>query len=120
MRWLKYFTVIVPLLFCSLAFAAPFEQISVTSGAAIGFTASMIDTTGGHNQAVAAFCSLETGPIHYIFDGKTTPTSTVGHAMAAGSNFTLYGYGDIKNFQAIADDTTGVLSCSYFYQLSAH
>jgi hypothetical protein len=105
--------VLVVLALVSASMATTFEQISVTSGAVVTFTATKI---GPPNQyAVAAACSLTTGSIRWTSDG-TTPTSTVGHLMAANEQITLLGAGDVNNFKAIAVSTTGVLSCSYYPQ----
>jgi len=91
--------------------ATTFEQISVTSGAVVTFTAAKI---GGENpQPQAAACSLTTGSIRWTTDG-TTPTNTVGHLMEVSGQILILGNGDINNFKAIAVSTTGVLSCSYY------
>ncbi len=103
--------VLMILILATIVWATTFEQISVTSGAVVTFTAAKIGALNPQPQAAA--CSLETGSIRWTTDG-TTPTSTVGHLMQVGEQILILGNGDINNFKAIAVSTTGVLSCSYY------
>jgi hypothetical protein len=104
-------SLIAVLVFASVSFAATFEQLSITSGAVVTFTAAKIGPPNPYAQAAA--CSLETGSIRWTTDG-TTPSSSVGHLMSAATEILILGEGDVANFKAIATSTTGVLSCSYY------
>jgi hypothetical protein len=104
-------------LFVSPLYAAEkFEQLSVTSGAVVSFTASKIVYNGpvGWVNASSAYCTVETGALRVTFDG-TTPSSTVGHLIATSSWFQLTGFNQIQNFKSIAPSTTGVLTCTYSF-----
>jgi len=104
------------------ALATDFEQISVTSSPAVGFTATKISHSGAFQPyAQLAMCTLLGGPILFTTDGTTPTTSAsgVGHTMNVGDVLHIWGYADIAKFLAIAVSTTGVLSCSYYYALSA-
>jgi hypothetical protein len=68
--------------------AAGFEQVSVTSAVAVPFTAAKIHQST-YVFAISAYCNTSTA-IHFTVDGM------------------------VNGFQAIADSTTSVLTCTYF------
>lgn len=83
-------------------------EVITVSTVSIGFTAATIA-----RGAVTAFCTLASADIRFWNHG-TAPSSTVGHAMAAGQSFTLYGATNLSNFRAIrSGGSDGVLTCSY-------
>ena len=104
--------------------ASGFEQITV-AGTAIGFTTAqlvVVSTTnageGGTSYtstktAFEAYITNETNEIRWTCDG-TTPTSTVGHVLAAGSGLMLTGYQNLKNFRAIRTGSSATLSVTFF------
>lgn len=63
------------------------------------------------NGAVYATVQAATATVKYTTDG-TTPTSSVGMTLAAGSTVTLSGYAAIAAFLAIS--ATGTLDVEYF------
>lgn len=89
-----------------------YEAITVSTSA-LGFTASLINLGGGHQQANSATCTLETAAIRYTIDG-TTPTSTVGMLWNAGETKAIVGNQFMNQFRAIRDGgTDGDLRCTY-------
>jgi hypothetical protein len=70
----------------------------VVSTAAIGFTVSNL--TSGSRIAQVVHVTVEEQALNYKYDGGT-PTSTSGHAAAAGAVVTIAGYKNITNFLAI-------------------
>lgn len=84
--------------------AFSFEQLTVAATAAGLATATIRPTTNG--QIEVEFCSgvLETAPVRYRYDGGT-PTSSVGHLLAAGDAFEIEGANNIRNLKLIR--TTG-------------
>lgn len=99
--------------------AGDYEAITVAD-TAIGFTASkiLINQTGGtHKRAVAALVSAETQPMRFTVDG-TTPTTTVGHLLAAGDYFVVRGEQNVSRFKAIrTTGSSGALQVTYFYSI---
>jgi len=94
------------------------EKIAVST-AAIGFTASKISPTNANRDAAtqlkasAATCSVESASIRILTTG-TSPTSTTGFLIAAGSSFTIFGSTDIANFKAIrTGGSDAALNCVY-------
>lgn len=83
-------------------------EVIAVSTVSIGFTAATIA-----RGAVTAFCTLETADIRFWHHG-VAPSATVGHPMAAGQSFALYGATNLSNFRAIrSGGTNGSLTCSY-------
>lgn len=98
--------------------AGDYETITVSS-TAIGFTAGkiLLNLAGGaHKRAIAAIVSAETQPMRFTING-TTPTTTVGHLMAAGDYYTIQGEANVAAFKAIRTGTDGTLQVTYFYNL---
>ena len=82
-----------------------YEKITVTTGAAAGFT------------NIPARCSealviIEANDIRYRTD-DTDPTSTLGMPISAGQSFILDGFKDISRFKAIAVSATAYISVQY-------
>jgi hypothetical protein len=93
------------------------EQITVAA-TAIGFTSSKINPTcasciPGQSKANVATCVSSTAQIR-VFSYGTSPTSTTGLPIEAGTSFTVYGVNDVANFRAIrTGSTSAVLDCQY-------
>jgi hypothetical protein len=75
-----------------------FEEITVST-AAIGFTAATFKPSG-QTPAAYAYVTVETNGIRWRTDGSD-PTSSVGHALAAGGTLELAGKTELTNFRAI-------------------
>lgn len=88
-----------------------FEAITVST-VAIGPTAATVNPTNAPG-AKALFCTVESQPIRYRFDG-TAPTSSVGHPALAGATIVLVGANSITHLKAIrSGGTDATLSCTY-------
>lgn len=90
-----------------------FEQLTVADSVQVLTPAKYKDsaTSGG---ASACFISTETGSIRYTYDSVTTPTTTVGHLLAAGGTLVLLGQNQMSNFKCIrATGTSAVLTATY-------
>lgn len=79
------------------------QTLSVTSGAAVSFTAFSRD-------AESVFVDIETGKVYCTFDGST-PSSSNGHTFIAGLNFT-WSVGMANAAKFIADSTTADITGS--------
>ncbi len=96
----------------------PTSEAITVANAAIGFTASIIQS----NPVTLVSCSAETAQMRFRVDG-TDPTTSVGHVLEAGQwicigNCTGLGQASalqqITNFRAIrTGSTSGLLFCTY-------
>lgn len=87
-----------------------FEQLSVTSGAAVGFTAATKITAT--KTALVAKVICETAPVRYRTDG-VAPTASVGSLLNPGDVLYVAGGNNLTNFSAIAVSATATLDCEY-------
>ena len=86
------------------------ETLTVTSSAAIGFTA------GTYGTARSAFVVVEGGPIRYwIDDVSSNPTGTVGLLAPIGSRIYLTSKDQLVKFEAIAVGVDATLSAVFGY-----
>lgn len=104
----KLFLVIaISLCVVSYASATAYESITVSS-AAIGPTASKIA-----NAPKSAYCTVESYSIRFTTDG-TTPTSSVGFLVAAGSDFIITNATDLAALKMIRVTSDATVQCEYF------
>jgi hypothetical protein len=91
-----------------------FETLTPTSSAAVGFTASKIESTTGLSltKRQYALVTVEANPIRYRVDG-TDPTTAVGHLAPVGTVLQLDSYSQLVHFKAIATGADATLSCSF-------
>lgn len=93
---------------------APFAHESLTvSTAAVSLTAATYAPTGA-TAAAYAYITVETDSVRWWADG-TAPTSSVGHAQAAATSFSLCDIAALSGLRVIrsgASDAT--LRVSYF------
>lgn len=91
-----------------------FAYESVTVGtSAVGFTGYTVTESNTTFPASQAYCSIETEPIRFRYDG-TDPTSSEGHPAAAGSEFRIYGSTNIRRFRAISSSgSNSNLRCTF-------
>jgi hypothetical protein len=82
-----------------------YEKITVTTGAAIGFT-----NVPDRCKKVLLVC--ETNDIRTRTDG-TNPTAANGIPIEAGQNRVITGWEDISRFRAIAVSATAYISAEY-------
>lgn len=95
-----------------------FETITVSS-TPIGGTASKltINQAGGfRKRAQKAVLSVESQPIRFRYDG-TSPSSTVGHLLAAGDYFTVNGEDNVAALKMIATGTDATVQVTFHYSL---
>lgn len=88
----------------------PAIQRIVGNYTAFGYEALTVSTTAlalsaseyisGDRKAQVAHITVESNPVNYTYEG-TTPTSSVGHNLTAGSTLTLSGYANIAAFRVI-------------------
>lgn len=64
-------------------------------------------------QARAALISVETQGIRYRINGGS-PTASIGHPIASGSDKMLYGRGILRNLRIIAQTGSPVVSITLF------
>lgn len=88
-----------------------YESLTVTNGAAVGFTAATRTPSTGAS-ATEALLTLETAQIRWRADG-TDPTTTEGHIMDAGQKLDLQGVQTINGFRAIATGGNATLKVSF-------
>jgi hypothetical protein len=74
-----------------------YESLTVST-AVVPLTAS--EYISGDKKAQVAHITVESNPINYTYEG-TTPSSTVGHNLPAGSTLTLTGHANIVAFRMI-------------------
>jgi hypothetical protein len=102
-------SILMLMLICQIVYAGLstklYEKITVTTGAAIGFT-----NVPSRCSEVLVIC--ETNDVRFRTDG-TDPTSTTGMVLEAGQNILLTGWTNISRFKAIAVSATGYLSVEY-------
>ena len=84
-----------------------YEEITVST-TALSLTAATYKPTG-HTRAGYALITCENAAIRFTMDGVTTPTSSVGHLLAAGSSVELESPNTISHFQAIRDGGSDAL-----------
>jgi hypothetical protein len=76
---------------------------AITVNTAIGITATVLTPASGVYSgvhAVGASISIETDAIRYTIDG-TTPTSSIGHKIAADDIFYIFGKTALANLRMI-------------------
>jgi len=96
-------------------FPSGYELINPTT--ATGITvALMTPTTGSYigQHAVSALITVEVGAVRFTIDG-TTPTTTVGHALAVGDSFTIRGPVGVANFSCIDNGGTSDVHITVFH-----
>lgn len=104
--------VLFPALLLADTNAYDFEAISVTNGAAIGFTASKLSPSNGPKPK-SVFITVEDNDIRFRVDGSD-PTTTEGHKLTTGSaGMTITGEENIRKFKAIGISGTGDLKVTY-------
>lgn len=90
----------------SASIASAFNNATVSSTALslldIGFTQAQVD------NADRMRLTVETQPLRYRYDG-TSPTTSVGHQLVAGSELILLGQQNIAGFEIIAVSTNGAV-----------
>lgn len=74
-----------------------YEALTVST-VALALTSS--EYVSGDKKARIAYITVESNPINFTYEG-TTPTSTVGHNLTAGSTLILEGYANIVAFRMI-------------------
>lgn len=74
-----------------------YEALTIST-TAVALTAAKY--ISGDRKARVAHITVEAQALNYTYDG-TTPTSSVGHNLTAGSVLTLSGYANIAAFRAI-------------------
>ena len=96
------------------------ETLTVSSASAIPFTAAKVhativnaDGTARRARPIAADVSTTGGTLR-IFVTGTTPTTTLGHAISAGTMFTICGGAAIDRFRGIAASSTVTLTVTYW------
>jgi hypothetical protein len=94
-----------------------YEAVGSTEGVVKAITPGIIDTTYP-NASLRAYVFVATQGIRFTCDG-TTPTTSVGNPIPAGSVIELLGLLDIQNFQFINDDDTGTATCHVNLQYEA-
>ena len=97
-----------------LCAAVGFEQLTVPTATAVGFTSTVIrPTTGDTMQSVT--CSVGSAPIRYRTDGGA-PTATVGTWIATSATVTIARGDLVRNFRAISATAAGssVLDCNFW------
>lgn len=101
--------------------AAGYE--SLTTAAAVGFTAAKILPTTGNfvaQRARAALISVEVADIRFTEDGTTpvvTGASEAGHLLYLGYSKLIIGEQNVANFKCInAVNASGaVVKCTYYF-----
>jgi hypothetical protein len=93
------------------------ETLSITSGAALPFTAAVYAPSG--KAPKMAQVNLATQSINYTLVAGQLPTTTTGSAVtipsgATSTPFIVCGESNIRNFQGIATTGTAVLTINYF------
>lgn len=88
-----------------------FETITVSS-TALGFTTATAFPTG-LPPADAAFVSVETDSIRYRVDGLN-PTDTVGHLVASGGSFWVYGTLNCRKLRMIRVTNDATIRVTYY------
>lgn len=82
------------------------EALSVTSGAAVGFTAATM------GNATGATVQVQVAQVRSRI-GSTAPTATVGKIRNVGDEFDVTG-NDVRDFKAIAPGATATLWVEYW------
>lgn len=90
------------------------EAITVT-GTPIGPTALTVypDHDQKPRPGFEGFFTVETDAIRYTVDG-TTPSNTVGHIVAAGSNFTVTGTNNLLRLKMAKVTNNATVMATYF------
>ena len=80
------------------------------------FTSAYVTAAGqyANKECKEAFCTLETANIRYTLDG-TTPSTQIGHLLAANASLIIKHPADIKNFQAMKVSSDATLKVTYRY-----
>ena len=86
------------------------EILTTNSSTAVQFSRSVYDVTGG-TRAAKAICVIKSQPIYYGF--ITTPTALNGYKAVADQILEVDGYDNIRNFQALAQATSGTIYVNY-------
>ena len=94
-----------------------FEQLTISTSVvpltSTKYTAGQTDQ-GSRRLARMAYVTVDSNPIRYTMDG-TTPSASIGHAVAAAGGFWLEGESTIRNFKAIRSGASdAVINVSYF------
>ena len=98
-----------------MAIPIGYEEVTVTSAAAIGLTASKIDTLAAANPDVWALIynsNLTTYPVAWVMYG--TPVAGTFQQMAAGDSIQIKGVQMLKAFLAIGIGGSAKLAVNYF------
>jgi len=95
----------------NLVTASPYPYVPLSPGQHNLAVASATALTVPALATYAAVCA-STATVRYTTDGTTTPTSTVGMPLSAGTCIGLSGPLVLANFQAFS--TSGTLDVEYF------
>jgi hypothetical protein len=110
-----FIAVVCTLALASSAWAAPkavgYEEVSATTGAAIGLTAATITTLSTYPD-LWVMIQCQTYPVAYLFYG--TPTGSTVQQIAVGDGITFNGVNLMRSFSAIGVGGTAKLAVTYF------
>lgn len=87
------------------------EVLTVTSGAAVPITATLVSPTN-EPSAKMATVTVETADIRIGI--QTTPTTTVGQPKKAGATFLVYGVNNVRRLKFIAQSTTATVTVTLY------
>jgi len=86
-----------------------YEYGSVSTSTASGLTTTMSGATNMNH----CFCSIETAPIRFRYDGLSSPTTTIGHVASIGATMTLQNVFEIRGLKMISStSTTAYYTCT--------
>lgn len=88
-----------------------FEQINLSPGTARGITASKYAQPTGSEPPCAGFATVAGASIRFRVDGGVA-TSTTGHKVSDGGNFTMDSWSDIRNLSMIPEVSASTVSIS--------
>lgn len=92
--------------------AIDYEEVEVTSGAAVGLTAAKINAIANQADAYARI-KVVTNTVAFLETG-TAPTAATKQTLIAGEQHLLTTVALMRNFKAIAPGATGYLCVTYY------
>jgi len=84
-----------------------FETLTITNAAAVPLTALQ------KKAAATAFITVESNTVRFRVDG-TSPTTTVGHAVAAGQSIFIANRTQLDNLKMIASGANATVFITYY------
>lgn len=90
------------------------EVLSVTSGAATGFSPAKINPPRSTSAKMVEI-TIETQNIRYRYDGQGSPTTTTGHQIVAGTQRFVIGINNINQFRMIAETGTATVRATFLH-----